>query len=262
MNAPVSQSEPQADLPSDRAAIGDALLSVFDKIYVINLAFRTDRRAEIEGELARIGLSFDHKSVELFAASRPAEAGEFPSVGVRGCFQSHLGVLEKMLLDGVERALVLEDDMDFASDFETRATQLLTQLGNTSWDILYGQGPDALAGLPGEPSGFRVVPPELGVLRLHFFAISRRAATAAQPYMAAILDRPMNHPDGGAMHVDGAYSWFRAAHPQFVTQAAVPALATQRPSRTDIHQTRWFDQVAGVRESVALLRRLKRRLTR
>ena len=56
------------------------------------------------------------------------------------------------------------------------------------------------------------------------------------------------------MHVDGAYCWFRHAHPHFRTLLAVPELGYQRSSRTDIHDLRWFDRVPVAREAVAWLR--------
>ncbi len=42
----------------------------FDKIYVINLATRTDRKKEMDEQLARINRSFDYrkKRIKLFAA--------------------------------------------------------------------------------------------------------------------------------------------------------------------------------------------------
>src|SRR5690606_31802208 len=90
---------------------------LFEAIYVINLAYRADRRLEMSAELARLGLSFDDPKVTLFAAVRPEDAGEFPSVGARGCFMSHLGILHSALALGLRSILILEDDADFTADF-------------------------------------------------------------------------------------------------------------------------------------------------
>lgn len=59
------------------------------------------------------------------------------------------------------------------------------------------------------------------------------------------------------MHVDGAYSHFRADHPQMVTLSVSPTLGVQRPSRTDVHDLRWFDRVPLVRDTAQLYRRLR-----
>jgi len=90
-----------------------SLLTLMDAIYVINLPYRTDRRAEIDVQLARAGLSLSHPKVHLFEAVRPDEPGPFPSIGARGCFLSHLGVLKDAAMRGFDKVLVLEDDADF-----------------------------------------------------------------------------------------------------------------------------------------------------
>jgi hypothetical protein len=67
-------------------------------VFYINLDRRTDRRAEIEGELARIGI----------------EAERFPGIpttpGIIGCGKCHSGVLKEAKARGYKNVLVLEDD--------------------------------------------------------------------------------------------------------------------------------------------------------
>jgi hypothetical protein len=60
------------------------------------------------------------------------------------------------------------------------------------------------------------------------------------------------------MHVDGAYTWFRASHPEMRTWIAVPELGHQRQSRTDIHPLRWYDRWPVVRELAQWARRVRR----
>lgn len=90
-----------------------ALLAPLDLIYVINLPYRADRRSEMAHQLVRVGLSFDDPQVVLFPAVRPTEPGALPSIGARGCFLSHLGVLRDALKKGARQILVLEDDANF-----------------------------------------------------------------------------------------------------------------------------------------------------
>ena len=86
--------------------------------YVINLEDRTDRRAEMEQQLRRVGWQ-----AAFVPAIRPADAADFPSVGARGCFLSHLATLNRPAGGHV---LLMEDDLDFVPDF--------AQL----WDSAYG----------------------------------------------------------------------------------------------------------------------------
>ena len=83
----------------------------FAHIFIINLEHRADRRKEISKQLALINLNFDSPNVDLFKAIRPSDASGFESVGARGCFLSHLGVLRQAMSLG--NVLVLEDDLDF-----------------------------------------------------------------------------------------------------------------------------------------------------
>ena len=73
-----------------------------------------------------------------------------------------------------------------------------------------------------------------------------------------MLERQSGDSAGGPMHVDGAYSWFRCAHPALLTLASLHQLGTQRASRTDIHDLRWFDRWRGARFVAQRLRRLRR----
>ena len=58
-------------------------LECFDRIRVINLVERRDRRRDMERELAGIGLADDPR-VAFISALRPNDAGNFTSVGARG----------------------------------------------------------------------------------------------------------------------------------------------------------------------------------
>ena len=60
--------------------------------------------------------------------------------------------------------------------------------------------------------------------------------------------------------VDGAYVWFRRAHPELKTVFPDPQIAVLRPSRTDIGHLRFFDRLPGLREAAEWARRVKRKL--
>jgi hypothetical protein len=74
------------------------------------------------------------------------------------------------------------------------------------------------------------------------------------PYLEAMQARPAGDAAGGPMHVDGAYFWFRRAHPHVRAVLATRVLGYQRPSRTDVHAPRWFDRLPGLHRAVELVR--------
>lgn len=239
-------------------AAGRAMLSVFDRIYVINLEHRTDRRDEMAAQLARLGLGFDHPQVVLFPATQCAAAGGFPSPGVRGCFMSHLRILRGAAQTGADRVLILEDDANFSRHAEARLPVMADALRNRPWEMLYGWHPDRHVAADSAGDIDLVDLPGREVVRMtHFVGMTGATAARIVPYFEAMLARPLGHPEGGPMHVDGAYSWFRAAHPDVVTLVPAAPIAVQRPSRSDIHGSKWFDRIAAFRPVVASLRRMK-----
>jgi glycosyl transferase family 25 len=237
-------------------------LDYFERIFIINLPARTDRQAEIAAELKAIRLSLDDANLELFHAVRPDAPEGFPSIGARGCFMSHLGVLRTAQQLGLQRVAIFEDDLDFAADFNARIASIIERLESTNWSMFYGgyhmarafRGP-ALGGL------VESQPDEL-IGATHFVVFQGEAISAAVHYLETIMGRPAGDPDGGPMHVDGAYNWFRRANPQFKTVLVTPELGFQRASRTDIHELRWYDTTPLARNAVTCLRLIKNALIR
>jgi glycosyl transferase family 25 len=230
-------------------------LEPFERIYVVNLASRADRRAEMAEQFRRIGMSMTSPAIRLFAAVRPDDAGSFPSVGARGCFLSHLGVLRDAISAGVERVLIVEDDLNFVDDFASRSAEILPGVVAPECAIFYGGYEIEADRIRGR--GLVEIDPTLAVRTTHFIGLQGAAIADAARYLETMLERPAGHPEGGPMHVDGAYSWFRKEHPHYRTWIAVPELGYQRASRTDIHDLRWFDRVPGARELVAALRKVR-----
>lgn len=209
-----------------------ALLADIDRIYVINLAARTDRRAEMTRELRRIGLSFDDPRVILFPAIRPDGPAPFPSVGAHGCFLSHLGVLTDARDCGADAILVLEDDAHFTRAFLQAGAAEVAMLARHGWDIFY-LGYQVEDALPSE-EGFHTVPASLALTTAHAIVFRKPVIGPLVDYLEAMLARPAGDPAGGPMHVDGAYSWFRRAHPDFGTLLPAQHWAVQRSSASDI----------------------------
>lgn len=237
-------------------------LDYFERIFIINLPSRADRRSEMAAQLKAIGLSLETANVELFPAVRPDAPEGFPSIGARGCFMSHLGVLRSAQRLGLQRVAIFEDDLDFAADFNARIGSIVERLESTNWSMFYGGYHMAQVSCGPAHGGLVEIRPDELIGTTHFVVFQGEAISAAVHYLEKILDRPAGDPEGGPMHVDGAYNWFRRANPQFKTVLATPELGFQRASRTDIHDLRWYDTTPLVRDGVACLRLVKNALVR
>jgi hypothetical protein len=91
----------------------------------------------------------------------------------------------------------------------------------------------------------------------HFYAVNGRCLPKLVAFLETVIARPPGHPDGGPMHVDGAYGTFRKQNPGILTLVASPSLGSQR----DISPSK-LDQMPWVRTLIELLRRFRRRLGR
>lgn len=240
----------------------ETLRSVFDVIVVINLPSRADRRKEMSGELAKLGLSFEDGSVTLLPASSFDSPGGFATCGARGCFDSHLRALRLARDSHAKAVLILEDDCDFTRDASDQVSRAFRELARHEWGIFYG-GHQSIAGnVQSLGSLLAIADPSAAIEAAHCIGIKGDAIDTLIRYLEAMVAREPGSPLGGPMHVDGAYSWFRRAHPHIVTYVADPQLGYQRPSRTDIHALSILDRTPVLRDIMAIARRFKRKLAR
>lgn len=234
LSRPWGGTNPVTMTASSPSRLNAALLgSLFDRIYVINLADRTDRRREMEAQLALIGLAGD-PLVEFFPAVRPPDQGAFGSIGERGCFLSHLGVLKDAVAKGYQSILIMEDDVDWTQAALSRNADL-TMLQQTDWTYLHGgKGSDRAS-----PDGVILLvqlQPEDFLLLAHFVGFRGAIIGEMVDFLEAMLQRPKGAAEGGPMHVDGAYYWFRRAHRDVAAYVCTPSVAQQRSSRSDISE--------------------------
>lgn len=230
----------------------------FDAIYLINLPERADRKRELERELISVGLQIDDPRLVWVRAVRPSEAGEFPSIGARGCFLSHLTCLQSAFERGHARVLILEDDACFPRFRVDGLKSVIGKLKGLNWAIWYGGG-SMLHDLSVGIDDVDVIPinHKVGVQTSHCIAFQGDAIGSVRAFLELILTRPGGHPEAGPMHVDGAYSTWRALNPTAVTLVTVPPVCVQRSSRSDIAIIRWYDKAPLVRRSIAAVRRLR-----
>lgn len=224
-----------------------ALPPSIDRLYVINLEDRTDRRRDMVSELERIGWQADSPDVEFFAAIKPDSADTFPSIGARGCFLSHLGVLRDARRRELQTFLILEDDAAFTAECRAHLGAVLAGLDTADWAIAYlGHriDPEDLPG-PAAARGvhWRALPSETRVETTHAMLIHQCAAGPLIDYLERMMTRPAGHPEGGPMHVDGAYNWFRRDHPEFPTLVTPRQYVVQRASKSDIAPPSLKDRV-------------------
>lgn len=242
-------------MPRVPLGTSDPLSASFARVRIINLPQRTDRRTAAVATLRKVGATIDGATIGFHEAVRPTDAGGFPTIGTRGCYLSHLGVVRAARDAEVASLLILEDDVAFSRTEAGRVAATLAALDRQPWDVFYGGSPARATAAPLSP-----VAAGEDLLLAHFIAFSRTAIDRLVPYLEAILEREPGHPEGGPMHVDGAYSRFRAEYPDLRAFAATPHIAHQRSSRTDIHALGSSDRNPRFKPVLDIARRVKNAL--
>jgi hypothetical protein len=225
------------------------IIDFFERTYIINLPQRTDRRRAMLKELEGVEISLVPKKVEIFPAICPTDAGAFPSIGARGCFLSHLNVLKRVKEDCLANVLVMEDDLSISKNFMADEANLVNQLSASNWGFVYfGHVEKTL------PAPKATLQPFSGnLLTTHFYGVNATILDRLLVFLEELQRRPAGHPDGGPMHIDGAYSTFREQNPDVTTLIASPNLGFQRSSRSDISPN-WLDRFIISKQLVDLAR--------
>lgn len=127
----------------------------FDKIYVINLKRRIDRKFAIQKAYPNLDFTFieavdgeELKFKELIATGKLNTEFLDPhgmiSMGVFACALSHKKAWDQALKDNVENALFLEDDvispsplLDSNNQFTPEYQDILNEINRYDWDILH-----------------------------------------------------------------------------------------------------------------------------
>lgn len=233
-------------------------LEFFDRVYVINLPERTDRRRVMEKELTRAGMPLTPGKVEIFPAIRPADKAGFPSIGACGCFRSHLAIFKLAVTNNARNVLMVEDDLNISDQFREHFDSLARQLDATKWDFAY------FGHVLEKPAGGEVkmspCAPETKLMTTHFYAANGAVLPRLIDFLEQMQQRPPGDPRGGPMHVDGALSTFRRQHPDVVTLVAEPNLGFQRSSPSDVAVRKWMDRYPGAKQIAAVARAVSRKL--
>jgi GR25 family glycosyltransferase involved in LPS biosynthesis len=169
---------------------------------------------------------------------------------------SHLAVLREAREKGLASVLILEDDLNFCDDFASRFKAIASSLGSVEWGLFFGiywvESPLAATHSACVKAGTL-----LPIGTSAFVAVNGRYLDLLVDYLDAMLKRPPGDPQGGPMHIDGAYCWFRQSHPEISTWLASQQLGFQRSSKTDVHALKWYDRASWSASAVSKLRRLR-----
>ena len=235
-------SSPHAAAAAAAAGLRN-IAALFGSAHLISLRRRTDRRRRIEAQLASMDLSLDELGITVFDALEYDSPAGFPNSGVRGCFNSHKALLERCASRG-QPALILEDDVRFDVKALAAASELIAQLSEMTWDIIYfGRVAPRRA-----PRGLRYESgPTIGG---HFYGIKPSMAGEIARFMQDCETRPAGHPAGGPMYRDAAFNFLRARNPNIKTLVLDPPLAEQFSSRTDLGGQRIWDKITVLRPAV------------
>lgn len=163
------------------------LTDAFERVYILNLPFKTDRRERLAGHLRDLDLVDESKvswNTAICGDWAPPPAWWGSGNGAWGCLMSHARTLQDAIHAGLESFLVLEDDVVFHPEARQMLADFMAAVPS-DWGQIYLGGqflhkdPDAVG--PG------VVRP-YNVNRTHAYAVSKK-------WMAKVCQHILHFPD-------------------------------------------------------------------
>uniref|UniRef100_A0A8C2ZXZ2 Collagen beta(1-O)galactosyltransferase 2b n=1 Tax=Cyclopterus lumpus TaxID=8103 RepID=A0A8C2ZXZ2_CYCLU len=124
-------------------------------VYLINLKRRLDRRTRMLKTMSSLGIhttlmdAVDGKAlntsqlqalgIEMLPGYKDPYSGRVLTRGEIGCFLSHHSVWKQVLERGLQRVLLLEDDVRFEPRFKRRLQAIIDDIDKTQldWDLIY-----------------------------------------------------------------------------------------------------------------------------
>jgi GR25 family glycosyltransferase involved in LPS biosynthesis len=213
-----------------------------DKIFIINLEERFDRKNEMVKELEKAGIT----NYEFFKAIRPTSQEDIDRwnpnfvterpkwlktdlqkyrLGSLGCLLSHVGVMKLSLQRNYNRILILEDDVSFirfakGEKFEGTLDVIDEQIGSNNVDILY---------LGGNHN-----PNRLKHVHNDIYRTFGTLTTQSYVLTSSIMERIVKEIKCCDKEIDVFYLSIQRKD---LCYAIIPSITTQRPSYSDIVQT-------------------------
>lgn len=141
--------------------------SFFDRVFIINLERRHDRRDEMKREFSK---DWNFVAPEFMAAvdGNTVQTNHDQGPAVFACGQSHLAAVRKAIAAGCQTVLILEDDSVLCDDFPAKAESFLADLPS-DWEIAWLGGEHRQPPRKVKPGIVRNISTD----RLHCYALSR-----------------------------------------------------------------------------------------
>ncbi|XP_077573035.1 procollagen galactosyltransferase 2 [Stigmatopora nigra] len=126
-----------------------------DDVFLINLKRRLDRRSRMLKTFSALGLrttlapAVDGKAlntsqlqalgIEMLPGYKDPYSGRVLTRGEIGCFLSHHSIWKQVVEGGLQKVLVLEDDVRFEPRFKRRLQAIMDEVDKTQldWDLIY-----------------------------------------------------------------------------------------------------------------------------
>lgn len=151
---------------------------IADKVYLMNMDRRPDRMAGSEIDLRANGINFErYAAVDGSRLINPTAM----NAGQYGNYLSHLGILEKCMIDGTQIVAIFEDDVEFCEGFEEKFS-ILYPLIPDDWDMIY-LGFNRIAGSSQNTEHYDIVK-ITGAYAIHAFILRGRAIRIAYNFLS------------------------------------------------------------------------------
>jgi glycosyl transferase family 25 len=199
--------------------------------YVINLARSPERREHITSELRKTGLDYDivsgvdGRELDLNDASvvDPVlfDRSPYPA-GMAGCALSHLRVYKRILADGVEAALVLEDDVILPAGLGPLADAVAAHLAGAELVLLNYDSEDPIRMSPEKSAGLpqsRLLAMPLDVRQPHSSAAYLISREACERMVETVLPVRASPDDWWFFYRQGAVDRVRCVLPMPVSKS-------------------------------------------
>ncbi|MEI7824183.1 MAG: glycosyltransferase family 25 protein [Chlorobiaceae bacterium] len=227
------------------------IVEFFDKVLIINLPERLDRKNETIKEFKR--QKWPIENTAFFRAIRPDDSAGFENPGVKGCFLSHLSAIREAKKEHKKNVLIMEDDVAFIKDINNKCDDVLEEISRTKWDFIYF-GHEYPISANSSNKIIKITEP----MRLaHCYAVNGCVFDRFILFLEELLKRQPGDPLGGPMHYDAAISTFRIQNPDINTYIVNPSLGYQRSSRTDLHALSYWDKSPLLSPFIAFIRKAK-----
>jgi hypothetical protein len=160
----------------------------FDRIVVISLRRRRDRLRHMLARMKKVGWPFLEPQVfdAIDGNAVPCPRAWLSGGGAYGCQQSHLQVLQRAIMDGVERLLVLEDDAEFRDTFLEDVSPFMQSIP-PDWECLMLGGQHMAPPSHAGPGWVRC----RNTQRTHCYAVTREGMLT----LASLWSASVNHID-------------------------------------------------------------------